>query len=93
VSVTERMKSYFVWLAWPALLGLIGGALLGTRPAHACSCTSGPFWVLGEPQVQSTDPNADAARFWGRTGHLYPDSLDLWDSEERPAFNRIDYAP
>ena len=87
------MKSYFVWLAWPALLGLIVGALLGPRPAHACDCAPGPFWVLGEPQVQSTDPNADDARFWGRTGHLYPDSLGVWDTDERPPFIRIDYAP
>jgi hypothetical protein len=63
------MKSYFVWLAWPALLSLICGALLGTRPAHACSCDPGPFWVLGEPQVQSTDPNAVDAPFWARSGH------------------------
>ena len=87
------MKSYFVWLAWPALLGVIVGALLGKGPAHASSCASGPFWVLGEPQVESTDSSADDARFWGRSGHLYPDSLDLWDTDERPAFNRIDYAP
>ena len=86
------MRSHVFWFLCPALIGLVGGAMLGTPDAHACDC-GGPFWVLGERQVESSDPSSDDARFWGHDGHVYPDSLSLWASDATPAFTTLEFAP
>jgi hypothetical protein len=86
------MKSYFPYFVLPALAGVFVGATTRIPAAHACECAA-PFWVVERVAVETADPNADDALFWGRQGQVDAQGLDLWASDETPGFSSLDFGP